>query len=281
MKLLHGSGMCGAKYTVVGWATVYGRETPCITNIWLGYIAYRMGARLLIVLSHVSKHYGNICALDDVTLNITKGEFVFLVGPSGAGKSTLLQLLFREEKASEGSVVVDNLNVTRLPRRHVPLLRRKVGVVFQDFKLLNSKTVFENVAFVLQVTGAPKSFIRRRVPQVLNLVGLAGKERAYPEQLSGGEQQRASLARAIANSPRLILADEPTGNLDRDSSWSIMRLLAEFNKRGATVLVATHDWPIVDAMQRRVVEINEGKITRDDEQGGYSRSVATNRALGR
>ncbi|MFO7941299.1 MAG: cell division ATP-binding protein FtsE [Bacillota bacterium] len=235
----------------------------------------------MIVLSHVSKDYGDIQALDDVTVNITKGEFVFLVGPSGAGKSTLLQLLYREEVPTGGSVLVDNLNVTRLPRRHIPLLRRKIGVVFQDFKLLNSKTVYENVAFVLQVTGAPTSFIKRRVPQVLNLVGLADKVKAYPEQLSGGEQQRISLARAIANSPKVILADEPTGNLDRDSSWKIMRLLAEFNKRGATVLVATHDWPIVDAMQKRVVEIEGGRIIRDDAQGGYSRSVSSNRAIGR
>ncbi len=235
----------------------------------------------MIVLSHVSKDYGDIQALDDVTVNITKGEFVFLVGPSGAGKSTLLQLLYREEVPTGGSVLVDNLNVTRLPRRHIPLLRRKIGVVFQDFKLLNSKTVYENVAFVLQVTGAPTSFIKRRVPQVLNLVGLADKVKAYPEQLSGGEQQRVSLARAIANSPKVILADEPTGNLDRDSSWKIMRLLAEFNKRGATVLVATHDWPIVDAMQKRVVEIEGGRIIRDDAQGGYSRSVSSNRAIGR
>ncbi|MFP4199903.1 MAG: cell division ATP-binding protein FtsE [Clostridia bacterium] len=235
----------------------------------------------MIVLSHVSKEYGDIRALDDVTVNITKGEFVFLVGPSGAGKSTLLQLLYREEVPTRGSVLVDDLNVTRLPRRHIPILRRKIGVVFQDFKLLSSKTVYENVAFVLQVIGAPTSFIRRRVPQVLNLVGLADKVKAYPEQLSGGEQQRVSLARAIANSPKVILADEPTGNLDRDSSWKIMRLLAEFNKRGATVLVATHDWPIVDAMQKRVVEIEDGRIIRDDAQGGYSRSVSSNRAIGR
>lgn len=235
----------------------------------------------MIILSHVSKDYGDIPALDDVTVNITKGEFVFLVGPSGAGKSTLLQLLYREETPTRGSVLVDNFNVTRLPRRHIPLLRRKIGVVFQDFKLLNSKTIYENLAFVLQVTGAPTSFIKRRVPQVLNLVGLADKVKAYPEQLSGGEQQRVSLARAIANSPKVILADEPTGNLDRDSSWKIMRLLAEFNKRGATVLVATHDWPIVDAMQKRVVEIEDGRIIRDDVQGGYSRSVSSNRAIGR
>ncbi len=244
-------------------------------------MARRMEEYGLIVLSHVSKSYGDINALDDVTVNITKGEFVFLVGPSGAGKSTFLQLLYREEVPTKGSVVVDNLNVTRLPRRHIPLLRRKVGVVFQDFKLLESKNIYENVAFVLNVTGAPTKFIKRRVPQVLGLVGLSGKEKSYPEQLSGGEQQRVSLARAIANSPRIILADEPTGNLDRDSSWQIMRLLAEFNKRGATVLVATHDWPIVDAMQRRVVEIQDGKVVRDDAQGGYSSSVSSNRALGR
>ena len=151
--------------------------------------------------------------------------------------------------------------------------------MFQDFKLLDSKTVYENVAFVLQVTGAPAPFIKRRVPQVLNLVGLSDKEKSYPEQLSGGEQQRVSMARAIANSPRIILADEPTGNLDRDSSWKIMRLLAEFNRRGATVLVATHDWPIVDAMQKRVVEIEQGKIVRDDAQGGYSGSVSSDRAI--
>ena len=233
----------------------------------------------MIVLSHVRKQYGDCVALDDISIEVRKGEFVFFVGHSGAGKSTLIRMLLREELPSSGTVTVDNFNISRMRRREIPLLRRKVGVVFQDFKLLSSKTVFQNVAFALEVTGSPRKFIKRRVPQVLGMVGLIGKEKSYPEQLSGGEQQRVSLARAIASSPRIILADEPTGNLDRESSWHIMRLLAELNHRGATVVVATHDWPIVDAMQKRVVELRQGRVVRDDAQGGYTRHVTPNWAI--
>ncbi len=233
----------------------------------------------MIVMSQVAKTYGDIVAVDDVTLNIRKGEFAFLVGRSGAGKSTLIQLLYREERPTKGTIMIDEFNLTRMRRREIPRLRRKVGVVFQDFKLLASKNIYQNIAFALEVTGAPKRFIQRRVPQVLALVGLQGRERAYPDQLSGGEQQRVALARAIVNSPRVILADEPTGNLDRDSSWQMMRIFSELNKRGATVVVATHDWPIVDAMQRRVIELKSGRVIRDDAQGGYSDHVSSDRAI--
>ncbi len=235
----------------------------------------------MIVLSHVTKRYGDITALDDVTLNVTRGDFVFLTGPSGAGKSTLIRLLHVEEKPTDGTMMVGGMNLNRLPRRYVPRLRRNLGVVFQDYKLLPSRTVYQNVAFALEVVGAPTSYIRRRVPAVLAMVGLDGMENKRPGQLSGGEQQRVSLARAVVNSPKIILADEPTGNLDRDTSWEIMRLLSEFNRRGATILVATHDWALVDAMKKRVLELREGHLIRDDAQGGYEAHADTSQAIGR
>lgn len=235
----------------------------------------------MIVMSHVTKAYGDIAALNDVTVDILKGEFVFLTGPSGAGKSTLIKLLYAEDKPTDGTLMVGGMNLNRIPRRQIPRLRRNLGVVFQDFRLLESRTVYDNVAFALEVTGAPVSYIRRRVPAVLDMVGLLGREDVYPRQLSGGEQQRVSLARAVANTPPVILADEPTGNLDRETSWDIMRLLDGLNKRGATVLVATHDWPIVDAMKKRVLELRYGRLVRDDAQGGYSEHVETSQAIGR
>ena len=235
----------------------------------------------MIVMSHVTKAYGGVAALDDVTLHIARGEFVFLTGPSGAGKSTMIRLLHMEEKPTDGTMMVGGMNLNRLPRRYVPRLRRNLGVVFQDYKLLTSMTVYQNIAFALEVVGAPLSYIRRRVPAVLGMVGLAGMENKRPEQLSGGEQQRVSLARAVVNSPKIILADEPTGNLDRATSWEIMRLLTEFNRRGATVLVATHDWAVVDAMKKRVVELRDGRLTRDDAKGGYEPDADTSQAIGR
>ncbi len=235
----------------------------------------------MIVMSHVTKEYGDVTALDDVTVDIRRGEFVFLTGPSGAGKSTFIRLLYAEDKPTDGTLMVGGMNLNRLVRRHIPRLRRNLGVVFQDFKLLESRTVYDNIAFALEVTGAPVSYIRRRVPAVLEMVGLLGREDAYPRQLSGGEQQRVSLARAVANTPPVILADEPTGNLDRDTSWDIMSLLEGLNKRGATVLVATHDWPIVDAMKKRVLELRYGRLIRDDAQGGYSDHVEASQAIGR
>jgi cell division transport system ATP-binding protein len=218
----------------------------------------------------VGKRYSNGTeALRDINLNIGKGEFVFLVGASGCGKSSLFKLLLKEEDATSGIVKVNNYDLSKMSSRAVPYFRRSLGVVFQDFRLLNNKTIFENVAFALRVTGAQQKAIRRQVPMALALVGLTKKTDAFPVQLSGGEQQRVAIARAIVNNPALLIADEPTGNLDPDNSWEIMRLLLEINSMGTTVLVATHERQIVNAINKRVVAINNGKIVRDNEKGYY------------
>jgi cell division transport system ATP-binding protein len=224
----------------------------------------------MIRVQDVSKVYdGGTAALRDVSLEITKGEFVFLVGPSGSGKSTLIRLMLRQELPSEGKIWVAGKQITELPAWKVPLLRRSIGTVFQDFKLLPSKTVFENVAFALEVIGRPRHVIRNQVPQVLNLVGLGAKADRLPNQLSGGEQQRVSIARAFVNRPLILLADEPTGNLDPATSVGIMRLLDRINRTGTTVVMATHDHAIVDAMRRRVVALERGRIVRDQSRGAY------------
>ncbi len=224
----------------------------------------------MIRLQNVTKIYDNgVKALSDITLYIRKGEFVFLVGSSGAGKSTLTKLIYREELPSRGQIVFDGKSVTRMRPGQVPYLRRKIGMVFQDFRLLPRKTVTENVAFALEVTGASGREIKRAVPTVLNMVGLTEKADAYPEHLSGGEQQRVSVARAIVNNPILIIADEPTGNLDPETSWDLMKLFLNINRRGTTVIMATHAWDIVDAMKKRVVELSGGRIVRDEQEGAY------------
>jgi cell division transport system ATP-binding protein len=212
-------------------------------------------------------------ALDDCTLEIEKGEFVFLVGASGSGKSTMLRLMLREERPTAGSVHVLGKDLNRLSSWKVPALRRQMGTVFQDFRLLPNKTVFENVAFALDVIGKPKHLIAQIVPEVLELVGLAGKEHRRPDELSGGEQQRVAIARAFANRPMLLIADEPTGNLDPSTSVGIMRLLDRINRTGTTVVMATHDAAIVDQMRKRVVELEGGHLVRDQSRGvyGYSR----------
>jgi len=226
----------------------------------------------VIELINVSKTYPNgIDVLFNVSLSIGKEEFVFMVGPSGAGKTTLLKMLYRDEVPSSGKVIVDKINVADLAPSQVPFLRRNMGVVFQDYKLLAKRTVFENVAFALRVTGAPRSTIRRKVMQVLELVGMLRRANAFPEELSGGEKQRACIARAIVNNPPILLADEPTGNLDPTTSWDIIQLLEKINKRNTTVMVATHNKSIVDDMKRRVVAIENGRIVRDQLLGGYSR----------
>ncbi len=225
----------------------------------------------MIQLYNVSKIYPNgVKALNDVTLQIRKGEFVFLVGPSGAGKSSLIKIIFREETPSRGQALFNSKNITRLKGREVPLLRRKIGMIFQDFRLLPQKTVFENVAFAMQVTGSSRRAIRDRVPLVLSQVGLKDKAGVMPAQLSGGEQQRVGIARAIVNNPVLIIADEPTGNLDPDTSWELMNLFNEINSKGTTILMATHARDIVDAMKKRVLSMTGGRITRDEESGVYS-----------
>ncbi|MDK2805052.1 cell division ATP-binding protein FtsE [Thermoanaerobacterium sp. CMT5567-10] len=218
----------------------------------------------------VSKKYKNdIIAVSNINFTIDNGEFVFLVGPSGAGKSTILKLLLREEIPTTGSIFVDKKDITKLKRRDVPYLRRNIGVVFQDFKLLPNKTVYENIAFALQIVEAEPKYIRRRVPMVLSLVGLSDRANSYPQQLSGGEQQRVSIARAIVNEPSILVADEPTGNLDPDTSWEIVKLLSEINKRGTTVIMSTHAKDIVDSMKKRVIALERGNIVRDEMRGAY------------
>ena len=224
----------------------------------------------MIELKNVSKVYDNgSIALDHVSLHIGKGEFVFVVGASGAGKSTLIKLLSYEELPSRGSVFVNGIEVNKLAKNRVPYLRRKMGIVFQDFRLLPNKTAQENVAFAMEVIEAPRRLIRRRVRDVLDLVGLVGKADALPKNLSGGEQQRVAIARAIVNRPLLLIADEPTGNLDPETSRDIMEVFKKINHMGTTVLMVTHDKPLVDMMNKRVIEIDGGKVVRDEQKGGY------------
>jgi cell division transport system ATP-binding protein len=225
----------------------------------------------VIRLQRITKVYpaGARPALDCIDIEIEKGEFVFLIGQSGSGKSTVLRMLMREELPTSGIVTVDGRNVGRLPNRKVPDLRRKIGCVFQDFRLLPKKNVYENVAFALEVINKSPKAIRRTVPEVLELVGLEGKAQRMPNELSGGEQQRVAIARAFVNRPLVLLADEPTGNLDPDTSQGIMSLLERINRTGTTVVMATHDNNIVDAMRRRVIELEFGKIIRDQSRGVY------------
>jgi cell division transport system ATP-binding protein len=224
----------------------------------------------MIRFEDVTKAYkGDVVALRELSLEILKGEFVFLVGPSGSGKSTFLKLLLRDEVATEGKVLVAGRDIGRLGSWKVPQLRRNIGCVFQDFKLLTNKTVYENVAFALEVIGRPKHIVRTQVPQILDLVGLTKKADNFPTELSGGEQQRVSIARAFVNRPLILLADEPTGNLDPATTVGIMRLLDRINRTGTTVVMATHDQRIVDAMRRRVIELDHGALVRDQVRGVY------------
>lgn len=225
----------------------------------------------VILLNHVSKTYpSGVEALKDISLNIRKGEFVFIVGSSGSGKSSLIKLLMKEIEPTSGHIMVNGKDLGRLRRRHVSKFRRTLGVVFQDFRLLKDRNVYENVAFAQRVIEVPTRIIRRRVPSVLSLVGLTDKYKSFPKELSGGEQQRVALARALVNNPYVLLADEPTGNLDPKNSWEIMNLLNEVNKRGTTVIVVTHNREIVDMMQKRVIIMNKGVIVSDEQKGGYS-----------
>ena len=228
----------------------------------------------MIRLDNVTKVYeGGTVAANDVSLDIQKGEFVFLVGASGSGKSTLIRLMLRDEPVTRGKIWVAGKDITTLPRWKIPFLRRSVGTVFQDYKLLPNKTVRENVAFALEVLGRPRSVIGPQVDQVLELVGLEDKAQRYPKQLSGGEQQRVSVARSFVNRPPIMLCDEPTGNLDPATSVGIMKLLDRINRTGTTVVMATHDHAIVDAMQRRVVQLADGSVVRDEVSGRYETVV--------
>lgn len=224
----------------------------------------------MIEFKNVSKVYDDdTAALKDIDLTIKKGEFLFLVGPSGSGKSTFIKLLIKEIKETKGSIFIAGRNICKLKSSRIPQLRRNIGCVFQDFKLLPNKTVFENVAFALEVIGRPGYEIKLQVPQVLKLVGLHNKDQSYPHQLSGGEQQRVSIARAFVNRPPILLADEPTGNLDPATSDGIMKILSRINLIGTTVVMATHDRNIVNSMRRRVVELEEGELIRDQKRGVY------------
>jgi cell division transport system ATP-binding protein len=250
-------------------------ERPSLRDRLSGLVRTRQAAaadRAVVLLHDVTKTYpnGNV-ALRDVDLRIPEGDFVFVVGPSGAGKSTLIKLLIRDEVASKGVVLLDGQDLSRLGRRQVPKVRRKIGIVFQDFKLLPTKSVWENVAFALEVTGTPGRRIRPAVDRVLALVGLTAQAKQLPSQLSGGEQQRTAIARALVHDPRVIIADEPTGNLDPLISWEIIQLLLRINELGVTVFMATHNAEVVTALRKRVVALEEGRVIRDEVGGAYHR----------
>lgn len=228
------------------------------------------GSDDMIEMQDVWKTYPNgVNALNGITVSIGKGEFVYVVGPSGAGKSTFIKLMYREEVPTSGSIFVNGVNVTQLKKRHTPRLRRSLGVVFQDFKLLPRLTVYENVAFAMEVIERPRKEIKKRVLEVLDLVKLKHKARCWPDELSGGEQQRVAIARALVNNPNVIIADEPTGNLDPDTSWEIMEIFQRINYSGTTIVMATHNREIVNQMRHRVIAIEDGRIVRDEERGEY------------
>ncbi|TYS60010.1 cell division ATP-binding protein FtsE [Sutcliffiella horikoshii] len=224
----------------------------------------------MIEMQDVFKKYPNgVQAVDGININIKAGEFVYVVGPSGAGKSTFIKMMYREEKPTSGSIVIDGVNLSKLKESKVPLLRRNIGVVFQDFKLLPQLTVYENVAFALEVIEESPKNIKKRVMEVLDLVKLKHKARHLPNELSGGEQQRISIARSIVNKPKVMIADEPTGNLDPDTSWEIMNIFEEINEKGTTIVMATHNREIVNTIKKRVIAIENGKIARDQAEGDY------------
>ncbi|MBQ1888941.1 MAG: cell division ATP-binding protein FtsE [Firmicutes bacterium] len=227
----------------------------------------------MIRFENVTKRYDDITAIDGVSVDIADGDFVFLVGPSGAGKSTFIKLISKELSPDEGKIFVDGKDITRLSRRRIPELRRQMGMVFQDFRLLPGKTVYENVAFAMEVVHSTRRTIKRTVPQVLSIMGIADKADQLPQALSQGEQQRVAIARAVINNPKLLIADEPTGNLDPDTAWEIMKLLSQINRRGTTVVMVTHAKDIVDRMGRRVIAIDGGHIVRDSQEGEYGYDV--------
>ena len=228
----------------------------------------------MLIMNDVSKVYpGGSVALQDVNVHIEPGEFVFVVGPSGAGKSTFIKMLFREVLPTTGSIFVNGTDILSLTPKEIPFMRRQLGIIFQDYRLLPDRTVYENVAFAMQVIEAPHRKIRRQVNNVLDLVGLRHRSNAYPNELSGGEQQRIAIARAIVNDPVFVIADEPTGNLDPETSWDIMEIFKEINSAGTTIVMATHDKDVVDAMGKRVIAIEQGRIVRDEKEGAYGYEI--------
>ena len=229
----------------------------------------------MIEFDHVTKRYKSNIGLNDVSVKIDEGDFVFLVGPSGAGKSTFVKLILKELDADIGTITVKGHNVTKMSAREIPKLRRNIGIVFQDFRLLPKKTVYENVAFAMEIIHKPKKAIKKQVPQALNLMGIADKAKKYPDELSAGEQQRVAIARAIVNRPKILIADEPTGNLDPDTAWEIMQLLNMINQMGTTIVMVTHAKDIVDKMRKRVIAIEKGRIVRDEKgMYGYKEALA-------
>ncbi|MBC1482608.1 cell division ATP-binding protein FtsE [Listeria sp. FSL L7-1485] len=228
----------------------------------------------MILMEDVYKKYPNgITAANGLNISIGEGEFVYVVGPSGAGKSTFIKMIYREERATKGKITVDKFDLINMKNREVPYLRRNVGVVFQDYKLLQSKTVYENIAYAMEVVETEPAVIKERVMEVLDLVNLKHKVRMLPDELSGGEQQRISIARSIANMPKVLIADEPTGNLDPDTSWEIMNILEEISNRGTTIVMATHNKEIVNTLKHRVIAIENGRIVRDEQQGEYGYEI--------
>ncbi len=226
----------------------------------------------MIQMFSVSMTYNaevRVTALSDINLHIRRGEFVFIVGPSGAGKSTLTRLIIREELPTKGQIMIGGKSLLRMRAREIPYVRRKIGFIFQDSRLLMDRTVYENVAFAMEALEMPRNHVKSRVPAVLEMVGLKDKINSYPHQLSGGQQQRVCIARAVVNDPLIIIADEPTGNLDPDTSWEIMSILSAINKRGTTIVTVTHDREMVDRLKRRVIALENGRIVRDEERGGY------------
>jgi cell division transport system ATP-binding protein len=224
----------------------------------------------MIEMQDVYKKYPNgVTAVNGISVQIKQGEFVYVVGPSGAGKSTFIKMMYREEKPTKGDIMINGVNLSRIKNSKVPLLRRNIGVVFQDFKLLQGLTVYENVAFALEVIEEQPKYIKKQVMETLDLVGLRHKARMLPSELSGGEQQRVSIARSIVNAPKVVIADEPTGNLDPDTSWEIMNIFDEINTRGTTIVMATHNREIVNTIKKRVIAIESGKIARDEQKGEY------------
>jgi len=228
----------------------------------------------MIIMRDVTKKYNNgVTALKGITINIDRGEFVYIVGPSGAGKSTFVKLMYREVKPTEGQLIIEGQELGELKEKEVPFLRRQIGVIFQDFKLLSKLTVYENVAFALEVIEEDPKKIRERVMEVLDLVGLKNRTRSIPDELSGGEQQRVAIARAIVNNPKIVIADEPTGNLDPETSWEIMRIFEEINFRGTTIVMATHSKEIVNTIKKRVIAVEAGAIVRDEDRGDYGYDI--------
>jgi cell division transport system ATP-binding protein len=261
--------MLGHRYRIV--TDLQTEPQPVVEDRPLHAAQAVVGAGTMIVFEDVAKVYEpDVGALKGVSFVIEKGEFVFIVGASGSGKSTLVKLLLKEIDPTRGRIVVGGRDLTRLKHSKVPLLRRNVGCVFQDFKLLPSRTAADNVAYALKVQGESRASIRRKVPEVLNMVGLAHKMNSLPDELSGGEQQRVSIARAVVNHPPLLVCDEPTGNLDPDTSVGIMQLLYRINRAGTTILMVTHDREMVDKMRKRVIALEEGRLTRDERRGGYA-----------